>query len=325
MHTKLTRAPVIAALSAALILVVCAASPAPPETKVDAACEQRIAAQSETTGEEASGEASAESSASSTPPLGPLAAPGATFQLSTEVADPDPKTSSNCREARALFEQALVPASDGFAITIAGSNDVELKERIKKKMKLAEKTREMLEDVIEKKCPHWTTAALFHIGLQHANFAETVAESYVPSRLTDKQAKIYCGLLFDRSGKEFCKAIAAWKQAVEVGEENEVSNTWTDKAADYVKTGRLDKQVEVDACVERDRVARSIQDADKGGETNPEQEEELDENIESEMWDESDNGEQLESVEGIFNDPLMRRALKACETDPDCPYPPWRY
>lgn len=257
---KSASAAVTVAVSVALILVGCAASPpSSPASNAEDATEVQSEAESETTEKEAAGEASAEQPAPSKPAIGPLAAPGATFRLSTELDDPDPQASPNCQEARALLEQAFELQSDVFAITVTfvDGNEQRLKERFMKKMNLAEKAQHMLEEVIKTNCPEWASAAQFHIGLQHANFAETMAASGVPSKLSEEQAKIYCGLLMDRARKLYGKATAAWKQTVEAGKEKDVRTTWTEKAAEHLEAGAFDKQTEVDACVEQDREIRT--------------------------------------------------------------------
>ncbi len=183
--------------------------------------------------------------------VGPLAAPGAHFQLVAKLDAPNPDTSPKCQEARKLFERGLATEHKVFVITIRDANDKQLQERVKKKMELADKTQGFHDDAIDKKCPRWTTAALLHIGLQYANFAETIMESPVPSKLSDEQTRIYCGALFDQAERVYRKSTPAWEQTLEVSEETGEQNEWTQQASRHLEAGKMDKQTEVDACVAR--------------------------------------------------------------------------
>lgn len=115
-------------------------------------------------------------------------------------------------------------------IGIASSDEKELQEKIKKKMEVAEKAQKIFEEVISYRRPDWAIAALYRIGSQYQNFANTVRDSPVPKRLTYDQKEIYKGLLEDQAVVIEAKAVDAYKKALEVAKQESWFNDYSKKA-----------------------------------------------------------------------------------------------
>lgn len=133
---------------------------------------------------------------------------------------PDAKKSelSDGRDAaaRAKFMIGQDVFEQMTAITIKAANEDELQERIKKKMEVAQKAQAIFEEVILFKRPDWAIAALYRIGAQYQNFANTVRNSPIPKRLSYDQKEIYRGLLEDQASKVEVQAVDAYKKALDV-------------------------------------------------------------------------------------------------------------
>ncbi|WP_168210397.1 tetratricopeptide repeat protein [Persicimonas caeni] len=132
--------------------------------------------------------------------------------------------------ARAKFMIGEDVFQEMAEITIKSANEKELQKRIKKKMEVAEKAQKIFEQVILFKRPDWAIAALYRIGAQYQNFAETVRNSPVPKRLTYDQEEIYKGLLEDRASMIENKAVQAYKQALDVALKQNWFNEYSKKA-----------------------------------------------------------------------------------------------
>jgi cellulose synthase operon protein C len=132
--------------------------------------------------------------------------------------------------ARAKFMIGEDVYEDMEAITIASSDEEELQERLQEKMEVAEKAQSIFEEVILYRRPDWAIAALYRIGAQYQNFAETIRDSPVPDRLTYDQKEIYKGLLEDQASTVETKAVAAYKQALDVALEQNWFNEYSKRA-----------------------------------------------------------------------------------------------
>jgi tetratricopeptide (TPR) repeat protein len=132
--------------------------------------------------------------------------------------------------ARAKFMIGEDVFQEMAAITIKSANEEQLQERIEEKMKVAEKAQKIFEDVIKFRRPDWAIAALYRIGAQYQDFAETVRDSPIPDRLTYDQKEIYKGLLEDRAGMVEDKAVHAYKQALAVALNENWFNEYSKKA-----------------------------------------------------------------------------------------------
>jgi tetratricopeptide (TPR) repeat protein len=132
--------------------------------------------------------------------------------------------------ARAKFMIGEDVFQEMASITIKSANEKQLQERIEKKMKVAEKAQKIFEEVITFRRPDWAIAALYRIGAQYQNFAETVRNSPIPERLTYDQEEIYKGLLEDRATMVENKAVTAYKQALEVALKENWFNDYSKKA-----------------------------------------------------------------------------------------------
>lgn len=108
------------------------------------------------------------------------------------------------------------------AISIAAMDEKELQKQITRKMEIAQKAHKIFEEVIFFHRPDWTIAALYRIGSQYQNFAETVRNSPIPKRLTYDQKEIYRGLLEDQASQRDDQAVDAYKRALEVA----LSESW---------------------------------------------------------------------------------------------------
>ncbi|MFW6053352.1 MAG: tetratricopeptide repeat protein [Persicimonas sp.] len=132
--------------------------------------------------------------------------------------------------ARAKFMKGEDIFEEMAAITIESSDEEDLKERIKEKMKVAEKAQKIFEEVLTFKRPDWAIAALYRIGSQYQDFAETVRDSPVPDRLTEDQTEIYKGLLEDRASSIEIKAVDAYEKALEIALKRNWFNKYSKRA-----------------------------------------------------------------------------------------------
>ncbi|MFU8805118.1 MAG: tetratricopeptide repeat protein, partial [Bradymonadaceae bacterium] len=101
------------------------------------------------------------------------------------------------------------------AIEIDSPDEKVLQERLKEKMKIAEEAQKIFEEVILFGRPDWAIAALYRIGTQSENFANTIRGSTPPARLTEDQKEIYRGILEDQAVMIEQRAVNAYKQALQ--------------------------------------------------------------------------------------------------------------
>ncbi len=132
--------------------------------------------------------------------------------------------------ARAKFMIGEDAFEEMAKITIKSANEKQLQKRISKKMKVAEKAKKIFEQVILFKRPDWAIAALYRIGAQFQNFANTIRNSPVPKRLNYDQKEIYKGLLEDRATLVENKAVDAYKKALAVALKANWFNKYSKKA-----------------------------------------------------------------------------------------------
>src|SRR5690554_3552147 len=124
--------------------------------------------------------------------------------------------------ARAKFMTGEDVFEQMTAITIAAANEKELQKLIAKKMEVATKAQKIFEEVILFKRPDWAIAALYRIGAQYQDFANTVRDTPIPRRLTYDQKEIFRGLLEDQASKVEEQAVDAYSKALEVA----LSESW---------------------------------------------------------------------------------------------------
>ncbi|MFB6262613.1 MAG: tol-pal system YbgF family protein, partial [Bradymonadaceae bacterium] len=86
--------------------------------------------------------------------------------------------------ARAKFMLGEKIYQEMAEIEVESSDEKELQKRFKKKLKVAKKAQKIYEEVIQFKRPDWAIAALYKIGAQYQDFAETIRNSPPPERLT---------------------------------------------------------------------------------------------------------------------------------------------
>jgi cellulose synthase operon protein C len=101
------------------------------------------------------------------------------------------------------------------AIEIDSPNEKVLQERLREKMKVAEEAQKIFEEVILFGRPDWAIAALYRIGTQFENFANTIRKSPPPRRLTFDQQEIYRGILEDQAVMIEARAVNAYAQALQ--------------------------------------------------------------------------------------------------------------
>lgn len=116
------------------------------------------------------------------------------------------------------------------AISIAAADEKELQKQITKKMEIAQKAHKIFEEVLFFHRPDWTIAALYRIGSQYQNFAETVRHSPIPKRLTYDQKEIYRGLLEDQASQRDDQAVDAYQRALEVALNESWFNEYSKRA-----------------------------------------------------------------------------------------------
>lgn len=109
-------------------------------------------------------------------------------------------------------------------------NEEKMREIFEEKLKVAQKAQKIYEEVILFKRPDWAIAALYKIGSQYQNFAETVRNSPVPERLTYRQKELYKGMLEDRAVQVEKKAVKAYKRAIGVAKKERWFNEYSRKA-----------------------------------------------------------------------------------------------
>jgi tetratricopeptide (TPR) repeat protein len=140
--------------------------------------------------------------------------------------------------AQAKFMMGEDVYEDMAAITVKASDEEELQELFTEKMKVAEKAQKIFEEVIRFGRPDWAIAALYRIGSQYQNFANTIRNSPVPDRLTVDQEEIYKGLLEDKATIVEKKAIDAYARSLEVAKKESWFNEYSKKA--QIELGKLD-------------------------------------------------------------------------------------
>jgi hypothetical protein len=109
-------------------------------------------------------------------------------------------------------------------------NEEKMREIFEKKLEVAQKAQKIYEEVILFKRPDWAIAALYKIGSQYQNFAETVRNSPIPDRLTFRQKELYKGMLEDRAVQVEKKAVKAYKRAINVAKKERWFNEYSRKA-----------------------------------------------------------------------------------------------
>lgn len=119
------------------------------------------------------------------------------------------------------------------AISVEAADEEELQKLITEKMEVAQKAQTIFEEVILFKRPDWAIAALYRIGSQYQNFAETVRDSPIPKRLTYDQQEIYRGLLEDQASQVEEQAVDAYKKALDVA----LNESWFNE---YSKSAELE-------------------------------------------------------------------------------------
>ncbi|MGM0556872.1 MAG: tetratricopeptide repeat protein [Myxococcota bacterium] len=140
--------------------------------------------------------------------------------------------------AQAKFMLGEDVYEDMAAITVKASDEEELQELFTEKMEVAEKAQKIFEEVIRFGRPDWAIAALYRIGSQYQNFANTIRNSPVPDRLSVDQEEIYKGLLEDKASIVEQKAIDAYARSLEVAKRESWFNEYSKKA--QIELGKLD-------------------------------------------------------------------------------------
>ncbi len=115
-------------------------------------------------------------------------------------------------------------------IGVESSDEEELQEKFQEKLKVAEEAQKIYEEVIKFRRPDWAIAALYKIGAQYQDFANTIRDSPVPERLSYDQKEIYRGLLEDKAMVVEKKAVDAYKRALQVATEESWFNEYSKKA-----------------------------------------------------------------------------------------------
>ncbi|MBA2661692.1 MAG: tetratricopeptide repeat protein [Bradymonadaceae bacterium] len=113
------------------------------------------------------------------------------------------------------------------AIQIDSPNEKILQERLREKMKIAEEAQKIYEQVILFGRPDWAIAALYRIGTQFQNFADTIRKSPPPSRLTYDQQEIYRGILEDQASMIEQRAVVAYSQALQAARQSNWFNRYS--------------------------------------------------------------------------------------------------
>ncbi|MFW5967510.1 MAG: tetratricopeptide repeat protein, partial [Persicimonas sp.] len=132
--------------------------------------------------------------------------------------------------ARAKFMKGERVYEEMEEITVASSDEDELKDRLKEKVEVARDAEKIFNEVIQYRRPDWAIAALYRIGSQYQDLAENVRDSPVPDRLTADQEEIYKGILEDEASKIETRAVAAYEQALEVSRKENWFNEYSDQA-----------------------------------------------------------------------------------------------
>ncbi len=155
-----------------------------------------------------------------------------TLEVYNDLSDEQRTSLSDGRDAaaRAKFMRGEDVYQEMAEITVESSNEEELQRRFKDKLEVAQKAQKIYEEVIKFRRPDWAIAALFKIGAQYQNFAETVRNSPVPERLNYNQKEIYRGLLEDRASMVEAKAVDAYKRALSVAKKESWFNEYSRKA-----------------------------------------------------------------------------------------------
>jgi len=109
-------------------------------------------------------------------------------------------------------------------------NEEKMREIFENKLNVAKNAQEIYEEVILFQRPDWAIAALYKIGSQYQNFAETVRNSPIPDRLTFRQKELYKGMLEDRAVQVEKKAVKAYKRAINVAKKERWFNEYSRKA-----------------------------------------------------------------------------------------------
>lgn len=109
-------------------------------------------------------------------------------------------------------------------------NEEKMQEIFTDKMEVAEEAQKIYEEVIKFRRPDWAIAALYRIGSQYQNFAETIRNSPIPDRLNFNQTEIYKGLLEDKATVVEDKAVSAYKRAIDTAKNERWFNDYSRQA-----------------------------------------------------------------------------------------------
>ncbi len=113
------------------------------------------------------------------------------------------------------------------AIKIDSPNERVLQNRLREKMKIAEEAQKIYEEVILFGRPDWAIAALYRIGTQFQDFADTIRRSPAPARLSYDQQEIYRGILEDQATMIEERAVNAYMQALQASRQSSWFNKYS--------------------------------------------------------------------------------------------------
>lgn len=116
------------------------------------------------------------------------------------------------------------------AISISSKDERELQNKLRQKMTVAEEAQKIFEQVILFGRPDWAIAALFRIGTQYQEFADTIRNSPVPARLNEDQQEIYRGILEDRAAEIEARAVKSYEQALDTARKANWFNEYSRKS-----------------------------------------------------------------------------------------------
>lgn len=155
-----------------------------------------------------------------------------TLEVYKSIPDKEKEKLTKGRDAaaQAKFMTAEDIHQEMREIGVESSNEKELQEKFKEKLEVAQEAQKIYEEVIKFRRPDWAIAALYKIGAQYQDFANTIRDSPVPDRLSYNQKEIYRGLLEDKAMVVEKKAADAYKRALNVATEESWFNEYSKKA-----------------------------------------------------------------------------------------------
>lgn len=98
-------------------------------------------------------------------------------------------------------------------------------------MEAIDDANNLYKTVIRLSHPRWAVAALYRIGEGYRHFGEAIAQSAIPSRLTDEQKAIYRRILSDRVERIIERAVFMFTTALQTAQDTGILTDDTDKAA----------------------------------------------------------------------------------------------